>query len=325
MWADGACSLTRLSGHREVRAARPILHYGGARPQGAASPTTVYFNSAGRCGIHARERSEHGPPQAPEVEQDFTVAKNPSEKIAFITTAPKHATVGGLYRAAVVSSASVEVEFVTALTDSVCRVTVGGVSFLAGGACIIRARQAGSRKGAPEAQQSITVRGPTPPTRYTTIDTDTITVPLVCSRASVRGCSVDVELFAQAQSRTAPRSLVRPKRPGGGWISVGHVSLELRPGEHKDLTIRLNAAGRLLVAKRRHLSVKYIVTGEGVTSLEAHLVSALAPPVAQGGTHGKCDAVFPSRCPIPRAIEPRLRTRRSDRLSRSRAEAAPEL
>jgi hypothetical protein len=245
--------------------ARGRIEHGGPElgPR-ATSPTTVYFNAAGRCGIHAVERSEHLPRETEAAEQAFTVAKNPSEKITFTTTAPKRAIVGGLYQAAVVSSAPVEVEFVTALTDSVCRVTSGGVSFLAGGTCIIRARQAGSRKGAPEAQQSFEIRGPAPPTRYTTIHTDTVTVPLACSSASVRGCGVVVELFAQTRWQASPRG--QAERPGGGCISVGHESLELRPGEDRELTLRLNHAGRVLVERRHQLSGRYIVTGEGVTT-----------------------------------------------------------
>ena len=96
------------------------------------------------------------------LEQSFTVAKDPSERITFTSAAPKDATVGGSYTPSVRSSAGLTVMFSNA-TPSVCKIVLGlngssHVSLIAPGTCTLDVRQVGaSAQEPPEAQQSFKV------------------------------------------------------------------------------------------------------------------------------------------------------------------------
>jgi hypothetical protein len=163
--ASGACTFKRPD--REVSVAGTRHNPGGPEEPrlGPPSPATVYFDGTGLCEIRAtapRSRvSEYE--SAPEVSQTFTVAANPAEKVTFTSKAPKHAVVDGSYEPAVVSAAAVAVRFLVS-PRSVCATSFRDrerreeVSFLAPGACTVRARALGSSPTGPqEAKQSFTV------------------------------------------------------------------------------------------------------------------------------------------------------------------------
>ncbi len=125
------------------------------------SPASLYLSAAGSCTIVATagDDSEYEPPTP--VEVHFTIAKDPSERISFISLPQKDLTVGGSYVPVVRSSADIGVLFSSA-TPSVCHIVVGhgfsALDLVAAGTCTIDVRQNGSSNSEPpEAHQSFTV------------------------------------------------------------------------------------------------------------------------------------------------------------------------
>ena len=137
------------------------------------SPQTVYFVGAGTCTITARiavprkgeNQAAYGEyEKAPEVDQSFTVARNPQERVRFSSTPPSHAKVGGIYNPSLKSSIGIFVSFFAA-TPSVCAIREGvehpRVEFYEAGTCTLIASQADNQSAAlaaPEATQSFQVR-----------------------------------------------------------------------------------------------------------------------------------------------------------------------
>jgi hypothetical protein len=144
---------------------------GRQEPRGVEglSPQSVYFVGAGTCTITAIGVARGGAAyaeyeNAPEVEQTFTVAKNPGEHVRFSSTPPSHAKVGGSYNPALTSSAGIFVSFFAA-TPSVCSIREDvehpRVEFYEAGICRLIASQADNQSAAlvaPEATQSFRVR-----------------------------------------------------------------------------------------------------------------------------------------------------------------------
>lgn len=133
------------------------------------SPKTVYFVAAGKCTIVAGQEGNGEYERAKTVVQEVEVARDPAEQITFTSPVPTDAAVGGSYKPSVRSSVGLEVFFSSA-TPAVCAIRSSGrtqegesVSFLGTGTCTVDASQEegaqeNSPVGAPEAQQSFTVK-----------------------------------------------------------------------------------------------------------------------------------------------------------------------
>jgi hypothetical protein len=173
---QGACSFTKPEVNSEQRL--PAIRHNPSQPElyefegRREAPQTVYFVEAGKCRIRAYGTTMGAGTNVTEeeAEQVIQVGTDPSERIAFTSTAPGKAAVAGSYDPSVRSSAGVPVEFSIA-TRSVCRIgtrhinhytTVGFVSLIAAGTCTIDARQNGvSESEPPEAKQSFEVSATT--------------------------------------------------------------------------------------------------------------------------------------------------------------------
>ena len=120
----------------------------------------VSFLAAGSCVIDANQAGNANYNGAPQVQQTITVGKG-NQTVAFTSTAPSGATVGGAtYTPAATATSGLTVALtVDAASASVCSMSGGVVSFLAAGSCVIDANQAGNANynGAPQVQQTITV------------------------------------------------------------------------------------------------------------------------------------------------------------------------
>ena len=180
--AEGACSAEAPKAGEE----QSLSKNGGLGelppPEGVRSPITVHFVRAGTCSIRAETLH---PPMTPEEqavyneyepvqsgpgapEQHFAVAKDPSERVTFTSTAPSNAIVGGSYDPHAISSEALLVSFFS-LTPSVCQnirpevFANREIKLDAPGVCTIVASQADTESEAaeaPEAKQSFTVYTP---------------------------------------------------------------------------------------------------------------------------------------------------------------------
>jgi hypothetical protein len=123
---------------------------------------TVSFQAAGTCKIDANQPGNANWNPAPQAQQSFTVGKG-EQTIAFTSTAPTEARIGGTYTPTAKASSELPVTLtVDASSSAVCSIAGGVVSFKAAGTCRIDANQAGNSNWnpAPQAQQSFTVTGP---------------------------------------------------------------------------------------------------------------------------------------------------------------------
>jgi hypothetical protein len=125
----------------------------------------VTFVAAGTCTVDADQAGNGTYGAAPRAQQSFAVT-NPApsqsvQSIAFTTTAPATAAVGGAgYTAAASASSGLPVALtVDASSAGVCTLAGSTVSFTSTGTCTIDANQAGdaSYLAAPQVQQSIAV------------------------------------------------------------------------------------------------------------------------------------------------------------------------
>jgi hypothetical protein len=111
----------------------------------------INANQAGNANYNA----------APQVQQTFTVGKG-SQTIAFTSTPPANAIVGGgAYTVVATASSGLTVTFASG-APAICSVAGSTVGFLAAGTCVINANQAGNANynAAPQVQQSVTVNAP---------------------------------------------------------------------------------------------------------------------------------------------------------------------
>lgn len=155
---SGACSTSVPPLTDEETLGRGPWH--GRVEEAHPLPATVYLVGAGICRISTNSRAGNAEYEyAPPVSQSFEVAKDLSEKLAFISHPPSRARVGGSYDPSVQSSAAINVSFSTS-TPSVCRTEPEGVKFFGRGICTVEAGQQGlSSTESPEAQQSFVVTG----------------------------------------------------------------------------------------------------------------------------------------------------------------------
>ena len=94
--ATGSCSFTKPQAGSE-KSLKEVATHSTPGPRSQPSPLTVYFVAPGRCGITAHadcNPAEHECPK--ELVQEIPVAKDPSERITFTSTAPNHAAVDRL-------------------------------------------------------------------------------------------------------------------------------------------------------------------------------------------------------------------------------------
>jgi hypothetical protein len=127
----------------------------------AISGSTVSFTGAGTCTIDANQAGSSTWEAAPQKQQSFTVAKK-AQAIAFTSTAPSNATVGGSTYTVTATgggSGNPVVFTIDSASSSVCTISGSTVSFVGAGTCTIDANQAGSEhyNAAPQAQQPVNV------------------------------------------------------------------------------------------------------------------------------------------------------------------------
>jgi hypothetical protein len=124
------------------------------------SGTTVSFIGVGTCTIDANQAGNSNYNAAPQAQQSFAVGKG-SQTIAFSSSAPSSATVGGAtYTVAATASSGLAVSFtIDAASSSVCSISGATVSFIGVGTCTVDANQAGNANynAAAQAQQSFAV------------------------------------------------------------------------------------------------------------------------------------------------------------------------
>ena len=103
----------------------------------------VSFNAAGICVINADQVGNTSYHAAIQIQQSFTI-KN-GQTINFTSTAPANAVVGGAtYTPTATATSGLPVSFtIDATASSICSISVGIVSFLANGTCVIDAEVAG--------------------------------------------------------------------------------------------------------------------------------------------------------------------------------------
>ncbi len=120
--------------------------------------STVSFLGAGTCTIDANQAGNSKYKAAPQVQQSFAVRER-SQAIAFTSSAPGSATVGGPTYAVTAAASSGLAVSLSSGTPSVCSLSGSTVSFLAAGTCTIDANQAGNSvyDAALEAQQTFVV------------------------------------------------------------------------------------------------------------------------------------------------------------------------
>jgi hypothetical protein len=120
----------------------------------------VSFQGAGLCVIDADQAGDADWNAAPRVQQSFVVGKG-SQTIAFTSTAPGNARVGGpAYTVTASATSGLPVVFsIDPSASAVCSIAGDTVTFLAEGTCVIDADQPGNAdwNAAPRAQQSFAV------------------------------------------------------------------------------------------------------------------------------------------------------------------------
>jgi hypothetical protein len=132
----------------------------GAASVCSIAGATVSFHGVGTCVIDADQAGDADWNAAPQMQQSFAVARA-DQTIAFTSTAPTDAAVGGTpYAVAATASSGLAVAFsIDASAASVCSIAGSSVSFLSAGTCVVNADQAGdaSYDAAPRVQQSFAV------------------------------------------------------------------------------------------------------------------------------------------------------------------------
>ena len=125
------------------------------------SGSLVTFAGQGTCQVYADQAASANYDAAPRVSQTIAVVKR-AQGIAFTSTPPNPAVIGGTYTAAATGGGSGMPVTFSSLTPVVCSVGGNAVSFLALGVCTLAANQAGNTAYLAAGQQSqqITVRYP---------------------------------------------------------------------------------------------------------------------------------------------------------------------
>jgi large repetitive protein len=121
---------------------------------------TVSFKGSGTCAIDANQAGNANYTAAAQAQQSITVSKA-GQVIAFTSSPPANATVGGGYTVAATGGPSSQpvVLSVDALSASVCSIAGSHVTFTAAGTCVIDANQAGDANyvAAPQVSQTVSV------------------------------------------------------------------------------------------------------------------------------------------------------------------------
>jgi hypothetical protein len=116
------------------------------------SGATVSFTGAGMCTIDANQAGNANYEPAPLKQQSFVVGKG-AQTIAFTSTAPSSATVGGSqYTVTATATSGLAVSFSSG-TPMVCTVSGATVSFVGAGQCTIDANQAGNANYEPASEK----------------------------------------------------------------------------------------------------------------------------------------------------------------------------
>ena len=108
----------------------------------SASGSTVSFVGTGKCTIEANQQGNAEYAPAPQEQQSFAVGKD-GQSIAFLSTAPTAATVGGRAYVVAVASSGLPVSF-DSETSAVCTVAGPTVTLTGLGTCTVAAAQAGN-------------------------------------------------------------------------------------------------------------------------------------------------------------------------------------
>jgi hypothetical protein len=136
----------------------------------STSGSTITFKAEGTCRIDFNQAGSKEYERAPEIKETTQVTKR-SQTIAFTSTAPSNATVGGpTYEVKASGGASGNpVTFTTDASSSGCSISGATVSFTGAGTCKIDANQAGSNEyfAAPQVQQSFAVAKKSQTTTFT--------------------------------------------------------------------------------------------------------------------------------------------------------------
>jgi hypothetical protein len=164
---------------------------------------TVKPLSAGTCTIEAEQAGDSEYMPAPPASLSFTVARRP-QSLAFISTPPTAATVGGGYNVAASASSGLPASFWSA-TPGVCSVTGTSPTFLGPGTCTIHAEQPGDAEylPAPPVTQSFAVALAPPPS----------TPPPSAPSSSLAGSEPREPLLAPAPSPLADSAFRLARRP----------------------------------------------------------------------------------------------------------------
>jgi uncharacterized repeat protein (TIGR01451 family) len=124
----------------------------------------VTFIGAGICTIDANQGGDTSYAAAPQTQQSFAVTSAggaTSQTITFTSLAPVDATVAGTtYHASAAASSGLPVVLtIDAVSDTVCMIDDGWVSFIGAGPCVIDANQGGNMNyaAAPQVQQAFDV------------------------------------------------------------------------------------------------------------------------------------------------------------------------
>ncbi|WP_157801273.1 IPT/TIG domain-containing protein [Sphingobium sp. LB126] len=120
---------------------------------------TVSFTAVGTCTVNADQAGDANTTAAPRVQQSVTVGQA-TQTVAFTSTPPSSAIVGGAYNLTATASSGLPVAFtIDPSSSTVCGLSGSAVTFTAAGTCTIDADQAGSadHTAAPRVQQSVVV------------------------------------------------------------------------------------------------------------------------------------------------------------------------
>jgi hypothetical protein len=128
------------------------------------SGSTVSFIGSGTCTIDGNQAGSENYEAAKTETQSFAVHQLP-QTVAFTSTPPNPAQVGGTYAVSATSSVPGFVVTFSVPTTSVCTISGSTVTFIAAGICTIDAEQPGNGEyaPAPQVQQSFIVNAPPAP------------------------------------------------------------------------------------------------------------------------------------------------------------------
>jgi hypothetical protein len=102
-----------------------------------------------------------------------------------------------------------------------------------------------------------------------------VSLPLRCSAQAAGSCTIKLRLTVLETLRGS-RIVAVAARGGTRRLTatVGSSTVRMRPGQQLTATVALNATGRRLLARMRHLAVKLSVSGTVVGAISASLKSA---------------------------------------------------